>query len=216
VMTRIIDISPPLVPGIEVWPGDTPFQLSWASRLEEGSSCNVARLTTTPHVGAHADGPLHFVAEGEAIGAVDLSPYLGRCRVVDVTGARVVDEDALLGVSLGGVERLLFRTGTFPDFTRWNEDFAYFDPVLLRRLGRQGVRLVGIDTPSVDPFHSKDLPAHHALIELGMRNLEGLDLSAADPGDYELIALPLRLMESDSSPVRAVLRGLDEETPSHG
>jgi arylformamidase len=211
-MAHLIDISPPLGPETEVWPGDTPFRLSWASRMDAGASCNVASLTTTPHLGAHADGPLHFQPGGEAIGAVDLSPYLGPCRVVDVTGVRVVDEEAVLGLPLGGATRLLFRTGTFPDYTRWNEDFAYFDPALLRRLGKQGVRLVGIDTPSVDPFHSKELPAHHVLIELGMRNLEGLDLREADPGDYELIALPLRLMESDSSPVRAVLRAPGEET----
>jgi len=215
-MSRLIDISPPLGAGIEVWPGDTPFRLSWVSRMEEGASCNVASLTTTPHLGAHADGPLHFLPGGDAIGLLDLSPYLGRCRVVDVTGARVVDEEAVLGAALGGASRILFRTGTFPDASRWNEDFAYLDPALLRRLGKQGVRLVGIDTPSVDPFHSKDLPAHHALIEMGMRNLEGLDLSAADPGDYELIALPLRLVDADSSPVRAVLRTLDEEGSSVG
>jgi arylformamidase len=208
-MPRIIDISPPVSTETSVWPGDTEFRVDWLMRLEEGASCNVASITTTPHLGAHADGPLHFAHDGDGVGEIALEPYLGPCRVVDLTGVRVVDEDALFGAELYGVERVLFRTGTFPDPRSWNDDFAYLDPVLVRRLGKLGVKLVGIDTPSVDPFHSKELPAHHALLELGMRNLEGLDLSAAEAGDYELIALPLRLTEVDSSPVRAVLRTLD-------
>jgi arylformamidase len=134
---------------------------------------------------------------------------VGRCRVVDLTGARVVDEEALFGVELYGAERVLFKTGTFPDFEQWNTDFAWIDAGLARRLARMGVKLVGIDTPSVDAFDSKELPTHRVLLKSGMRNLEGLDLSEADAGEYELIALPLRLMEADSSPVRAVLRTLD-------
>ncbi len=207
-MSRIIDISPPVGKGVPVWPGDTEYAVSWVSRMEEGASCNVSAITTTPHVGAHADGPLHFQPNGDPVGEVDLDPYLGKCRVVDVTGAPFVNEESLFGEELYGVERVLFRTGTSPDPHSWTDDFAYLDPKLVRRLGKLGVKLVGIDTPSVDPFHSKDLPAHHVLLELGMRNLEGLDLSEAPAGDYELIALPLRLVDADSSPVRAVLRTL--------
>jgi arylformamidase len=206
---RIIDISPPVSTAISVWPGDTEFKVDWVSRMEEGEPTNTATLTTTPHVGAHADGPLHFQHDGPGIGEVDLDPYLGLCRVVDVTGVAMIDEEALFGLELGGRERLLFKTGTFPDFRSWNDGFAYFDPSLLKRLGKTGVKLVGIDTPSVDPFDSKELPAHNVLLEFGMRNLEGLDLSEVEAGDYELIALPLRLTEVDSSPVRAVLRSLD-------
>ena len=208
-MSRLIDISPPITARTAVWPGDTEYRLEWVSRMEEGASCNVASLSTTPHLGAHADGPRHFSRDGAAIGAVELEPYVGRCRVVDVTGARVVDEEALFGVELFGAKRVLFKTGTFPDFERWNTDFAWIDAGLARRLARMGVVLVGIDTPSVDAFDSKDLPTHHALLETGVRNLEGLDLSHAEAGEYELIALPLRFMDADSSPVRAVLRTLD-------
>jgi arylformamidase len=177
--------------------------------MDHGDLSNVAAISSTPHLGAHADGPLHFSVSGDAIGAVDLEPYVGRCRVVDLTGARVVDEEALFGVELYGAERVLFKTGTFPDFEQWNTDFAWIDAGLARRLARMGVKLVGIDTPSVDAFDSKELPTHRVLLKSGMRNLEGLDLSEADAGEYELIALPLRLMEADSSPVRAVLRTLD-------
>lgn len=206
----IIDISPPIDSSTAVWPGDTELQVSWVSRMEDGASCNVASLTTTPHLGAHADGPLHFDPQGASIGEVDLRPYVGPCRVVDVTGCSVVDEDALFGQELTGVERVLFKTGTFADYSSWNEHFAYLDSKIVNLLGRMGVTLVGIDTPSVDPFHSKDLPSHHALILNSMRNLEGLDLSQVLPGDYELVALPLKLVGVDSSPVRAILRPLKE------
>jgi len=208
-VSRIIDITPPVDPSIAVWPGDTPYAVSWVARMDQGASCNVSSITTTPHVGAHADGPLHFLVDGPAIGNVDLDPYLGRCRVVDVTGVAAVTEESVFGMDLSSVTRLLFKTGTFPDPLQWNPDFAYLDPGFVRRLGKLGVRLIGIDTPSVDPMDSKTLPAHHALVEMGMRNLEGLDLSQVEPGDYELIALPLRLADADSSPVRAVLRTLD-------
>ena len=208
-MTRLIDISPPITARTAVWPGDTGYTLDWVSRIDDGASCNVASITTTPHLGAHADGPLHF-ADGEpGVGELDLAPYLGPCRVVDVTGVRVVDAEAVHGIELFGTKRLLFKTGTFPDFETWNDDFAYFDPEFLRRLAKTGVVLVGIDTPSVDPFDSKELPAHHVLREFGVRNLEGLDLSGVEAGAYELIALPLRLIEADGSPVRAVLRTVD-------
>jgi len=202
----LIDISPRIQARISVWPGDTDYGVTWVARMEQGASCNVSALSTTPHLGAHADGPLHFSTEGAAIGDVDLGPYLGPCRVIDVTGARVVDDEAVFGQELYGVERVLFKTGTFPDPYSWNDDFAYLDPRLVRRLGKMGMKLVGIDTPSVDPFSSKELPTHHVLLEFGIRNLEGLDLSAVDAGDYELIALPLRLGDADASPVRAVLR----------
>jgi arylformamidase len=208
-VSRLIDISPPVSPGIAVWPGDTPFSVKWVARMEGGASCNVSSITTTPHLGAHADGPLHFLVGAPSVGEVDLDPYIGPCRVVDVTGSRVVDEEAVFGSELGGAVRVLFKTGTFPDPGLWNEEFAYFDPALVRRLGKLGMRLLGIDTPSVDAFDSKTLPAHHAMVEMGLRHLEGLDLSEVEAGDYELIALPLRLVGVDSSPVRAVLRTLD-------
>jgi arylformamidase len=207
-MSKLIDITPRIDPDTAVWPGDTGYSVKWVMRMDEGGPCNTATVTTTVHVGAHADGPYHFDSGSPEVADLDLDPYLGPCRVVDLTGAGVVDREALFGVELYGVERVLFRTGTFPDATSWNDDFAYLDPSLVRELGKMGVKLVGIDTPSVDPYHSKTLPSHHALLELGMRNLEGLDLGEVPAGDYELIALPLRLGGVDSSPVRAVLRTL--------
>ena len=105
-------------------------------------------------------------------------------------------------------ERVLFATGTFPDPTRFNEDFAALHPALIEHLHESGVRLVGVDTPSIDPFHSTDLPAHKAVLRYDLAVLEGLDLAAVPDGLYELIALPLRLVGFDASPVRAILRSL--------
>lgn len=205
-MTKIIDISPVVGGDIQVWPGDTPYKHEWLTRMEDGASCNLSSVTSTPHVGAHADGPLHFSVDGQSIGEVELEPYVGPCRVIDLTGVRTIDRDAMFGIETYGVERLLFKTGTFPDHLSWDHDFAHFDPALLKDLGKMGIKLVGIDTPSVDAFDSTTLPSHHMLLEMEMRNLEGLDLSEVEEGDYELIALPLRLMGVDSSPVRAILR----------
>ena len=208
-MARIIDISPPVETGIGVWPGDTEYRLSWVMRQEKGDPVTLAAIMTTPHLGAHADGPLHFLPGSPGVGGLDLEPFLGRCRVVDVTGCRKVDDEAVGEENFAGVERVLFKTGTFPDRKQWNFDFAWFDPEFLQKLVKTGVLLVGIDTPSVDPFDSTDFAAHRILMEAGVRNLEGLDLTGVEAGDYELIALPLPLVEADSSPVRAVLRTLD-------
>ena len=104
--------------------------------------------------------------------------------------------------------RILFRTGTFPDHRRWNNDFASLSPELVDDLYHHGVRLIGIDTPSVDPFDSKALEAHHAFARNDMAILEGLVLAGIEEGEYELIALPLRIKGADASPVRAVLRTL--------
>lgn len=214
---RLYDISPPVSPGIPVWPGDTPYraELSWA--VARGDPVNVSALTTTPHLGAHADAPFH-VADGAAtVDRLPLEPFLGPCRVVEVPPEPLIFPDHLAangtGIDLADPPRLLLKTGSVPsgeegDPVRFPESFSALSPELARALGEAGALLVGIDTPSVDPFDSKDLPAHHALVAGGVVNLEGLVLAEVPPGLYELVALPLRLVGLDASPVRAVLRTL--------
>lgn len=211
---RLYDISPPVAPGIPVWPGDTPYQaeLSWA--IARGSPVNVSALTTTPHLGAHADAPFH-VADGAAtVDRLPLEPFLGPCRVVEVPPEPLILPDHLLEdgmrIDLADPPRLLLKTGSVrrEDSGRFPETFSALSPDLARALGAAGALLVGLDTPSVDPFDSKDLPAHHALVAGGVVNLEGLVLDEVPPGIYELVALPLRLVGLDASPVRAVLRTL--------
>lgn len=214
-MPRLYDITPPVGPGTPVWPGDTPYRAELAWAIARGDSVNVSALTTTPHLGAHADAPFHVADGGAAIADLPLEPFLGPCRVVEVPPEPLVLPEHLAGVDLADPPRLLLKTGSVrkpppgadspPSFP---ERFTALSPALARALGEAGTLLVGLDTPSVDPFDSKDLAAHHALVAGGVVNLEGLLLADVPPGLYELIALPLRLEGLDASPVRAVLRGL--------
>ena len=211
----LYDITPPITPALKVWPGDTPPSREVLLDMRRGDHITLSTLRGTVHLGAHADGASHYGLDAPAVDARPLDDYLGPCRVVDVRArpARRFGPDDLVLDPGAGIDapRVLFRTGTFPDPTAFREDFAALDPALVGWLRDRGVRLVGVDTPSVDLFDSKDLPAHRACLACDVAILEGLDLSAVPPGRYELIALPLKLVGFDASPVRAVLRTLDRE-----
>jgi arylformamidase len=206
-----IDISPTLSERIAVWPGDTAFRrmpVSEPGAAGTGPSWDllVSSIHTTLHVGAHADAPNHFQVGAVGIDRVPLAAYRGPCEVVEVAvprGAMIAPRD------LGRpprAPRVLFKTGSFPDPERFDADFVAFSPELVEWLSAFGAILIGIDTPSVDPFSSKALPSHHATrAGRGLAILEGLELSGVRPGLYELVALPLRIEGADASPVRATL-----------
>ncbi|MCB9780985.1 MAG: cyclase family protein [Alphaproteobacteria bacterium] len=204
----LIDISPPLTPDIAVWPGDVPFSQAYALRIADGANLDLSSVTTTVHVGAHADGPSHYAADGAGIGERPLDRYYGPCQVIAVDvarGARILPADVAVPIA---APRVLFRTGTFPDPNRFDRDFAALSPALVDWLADRGVVLVGIDTPSVDPFDSKALESHQAIHRRDLAILEGVVLGHVDPGRYTLIALPLRIPGADASPVRAALSPL--------
>ena len=204
----LFDISPILHAGIAVWPEDVGFSRQVHLAISGGSNIDLSSMTTTMHVGAHADAPSHYHRDGQAIDAIELTPYWGPCRVIQVLiapGGLILPKH-LLGHDTALPQRVLFATGSFPNPDVFNEDFVAFAAETIDALAKLGVQLVGIDTPSVDPFSSKDLPAHQALMRHGMRNLEGLVLTGVPAGDYELSALPLKIRGADASPVRAVLR----------
>ena len=207
-MRRLWDISPPVRPGSPVFPGDAPYQQTWAATLSPGCPVNVATLTLSPHTGAHADAPLHYSADGAAVGALDLEPFLGPCRVIHAIGrGPLVEWDHLQHALVDLPPRVLMRTyARQPD--GWDGDLAAFAPATVERLADSGVRLIGIDTASIDPAASKTLPSHQVIRRRDLRVLENLVLDDVAEGDYELIALPLKLMTADASPVRAVLRSL--------
>jgi arylformamidase len=176
--------------------------------MKQGANLTLSTLHATVHLGAHVDAPSHYGAEAPAIDERNLDYYLGPCQVMRISvprGGRIQSDDLKTPVAAA---RLLLATDTFPDPEQFNEDFAALGPALVEHLHRQGVRLIGIDTPSVDPFRSKDLPAHKMFLRYDMAILEGLVLKQVPPGIYELIALPLRLTGYDASPVRAILRTL--------
>jgi len=207
-MQRLWDISPPVDAASPVFPGDAPYAQQWAARIGPGCPVNVATLSLSPHTGAHADAPLHYDAGGDAIGAVDLAPYLGRCRVLHAIGRGPLIEWAHLSHALDALPpRLLVRTYACQP-VGWDAQLAAFAPQTVERLADLGVVLIGIDTASIDPADSKALLSHQVIRRRGLRVLENLVLDDVAEGDYELIALPLKLMSADASPVRAVLRAL--------
>lgn len=207
--SALIDISPPLSPRIAVWPGDTPFMQERKWEIGPGGVVNVSRITLSTHTGAHADAPLHYAKDGAPVDGLDLGRYVGPCRVIDVTasGQRIEPDD--LRPFLDDVPpRVLLRTYEQAPLETWDPLFASVAATSIDLLASCGVVLIGVDTPSLDPETSKTLDAHHAVHRNGMSILEGLVLDAVVPGDYELIALPLRLAGLDAAPVRAVLREL--------
>jgi arylformamidase len=207
----LIDISPVIEAAINVWPGDTPFVRTINADMNDGANLTLSDIRTSLHVGAHADAPSHYVANGAGIASRPLDFYLGLCVVIHVdvaSGERITPDHIADKIEAVRASRVLFRTGTFPDHRHWNNDFASLSPELVDDLYHHGVRLIGIDTPSVDPFDSKALEAHQAFARNDMAMLEGLVLDGVDEGEYELIALPLRIQGADASPVRAVLRTL--------
>jgi len=205
----IIDISPPIGPDLAVWPGDVSFSQSWALRMDAGANLDLSSITTTVHLGAHADGPSHYAEGAPGIGERSLERYYGPCEVVRVDvsrGSRVRPADLPAHLHDGvRAPRVLLYTGTYPDPTVFNEDFAALSPELVAWLHDRGVTLVGIDTPSVDPCTDKVLRSHKAIAARDMAILEGLVLHHVEPGLYTLIALPLRIPGADASPVRAAL-----------
>ncbi len=210
-MKRIWDISSPLHPGSPVFPGDTAYRQHWTATMAPGCPVNVSVLTLSPHVGSHADAPLHYDANGEPVGALNLLPYLGPCRVIHAIGCGALIEWRHIAHALQDLPpRLLVRTYERMPVDRWDPALTAFSPETLERLADLGVLLVGIDTASIDPADSKTLPSHQLIRQRGLRVLENLVLDAVPEGDYELIALPLKLMLADASPVRAILRELHD------
>ena len=205
------DISPPVDALSPVFPGDSLYQQRWTATLTDQCPVNLSQISMSPHIGAHADAPLHYDPNGATIGQVDLAPYLGPCRVVHCIGVTplVQWEHIALAVERAPLPpRVLVRTYARMPVDRWDPALPAMAPDAIRRLADLGVQLIGIDTASIDPADSKTLDSHQVIRQRGLRVLENLVLDEVPEGDYELIALPLKLMQADASPVRAVLRAL--------
>jgi arylformamidase len=209
------DLSPPLHSGMTVWPGDTPFSLDRISRMETGAASNVSSIHMSLHAGAHADAPVHLADGAPGVDEAPLDTWVGPATVIHRLGAKRIGPEDLEGLP-SGIERLLIRTrkagapdapdSPRPAPDRFDPDFAFLDPEAARFLASRRLRLLGIDSLSVDAFDAGDLESHRVLLTGGVAILEGIDLARVPEGDYELIALPLRVAGADGSPVRAVLR----------
>ena len=211
-MSTLHDITRSLHHTLAPWPGDTAFEHRLTGRIDAGAVVNVGALTMGTHNGTHADAPFHYLRDGETIDALDPTLFVGPALVVDVSAAGwSIAREAIDGAAKwldDGVTRLLLKTGGWPDNTQFPRRIPILAPDVPAWLAERGVRLLGLDVPSVDDIDSKTLPIHHALAAAGIFIIESLDLSAVMPGLYELIALPLRIVGGDAAPVRAVLREL--------
>jgi arylformamidase len=208
-MPKIWDISPPVNAHSPVFPGDTVYQQAWSAAIGPDCPVNVSAITLSPHVGAHADAPLHYDPSGQAIGEVDLAAFIGPCRVIHAMACGPLVQIAHLQHAAANLPaRVLVRVyGRMPQ-DRFDTALPAFAPETVSWLADQGVVLIGIDSASIDPADSKPLLSHQVIRQRGLRVLENLLLDEVPEGDYELIALPLKLTTADASPVRAILRSL--------
>jgi arylformamidase len=206
----LIDISVLVSEATPEWPGDTPYSCRWTWEMARGDSVNVSCISASPHVGTHADAPYHVDSSWPAADVLALEAFSGPACVVDVSGLDGPLTLETLGLTDGRATggRLLIRSGrtiakgVFPTAWPWVEENA------VQQLVARGLRLLGVDAPSVDARDSKTLAVHRALFGGDAVVLENLDLSAVSPGDYELTAYPLKIAGLDAAPVRAVLRRL--------
>jgi arylformamidase len=209
---RLWDISPSVDALTPVFPGDTAYQQAWVAQMGPTCPVNVSALTLSPHLGAHADAPLHYDPNGAAIGVLDLQPFIGPCRIIHAIACGPLIWPQHLAHALHTATplppRVLVRTYAHMPQRQWDAALTGFAPDTVALLADLGVVLIGIDTASIDPASSKTLDSHQVIRQRGLRVLENLVLDDIPEGDAELIALPLKLTTADASPVRAVLRPL--------
>ena len=217
---RIHDITMPLANGMPIWPGDEAYAFRLNATQADGHGSNVGAISTSVHIGTHADSPFHVDSKGATLEALDLSIFLGPAVVLDVSGIELIEPDRLHAAAatlrrplhdlLRDVPRLLLRSVSWLDRSVFPEQYATLSEAAAELVVESGARLLGVDVPSVDAFTNRTLPIHHALIGhrrrgAGVQIVENLVLDAVRPGTYELIALPLKIVGGDGSPVRAVL-----------
>ena len=175
---RLWDISAPVHAGSPVFPGDTPYTQQWCATIGPGCPVNVSAITMSPHVGSHADAPLHYDPEGATIGDVSLDAFIGPCRVIHAIGRGPLIEWAHIAHAVTSQlpPRVLVRTYAAMPVDRWDGQLAAYAPSTVERLAAMGVKLIGIDTASIDPADSKTLDSHQAIRRRGLRVLENLSL----------------------------------------
>ena len=200
------DITPTVSAELAVYPGDPQLSRELVTDLAKGDSATTSVFSASAHIGAHADAPSHIMPDGKAIDVCPLETYLGPCQVIRVNMEKATCVRPEMITTPISAPRVLLCTNTWPNPRVFNTDYAGIDVKLADFLQEKGVKLLGVDTPSVDPYNSENLSAHKALVKRDIAILEGLTLTEVPEGIYELIALPLKLKDFDASPIRAILR----------
>ena len=206
---RLLDVSVLVKPGVPTYPGNPEFEMQPVKRIADGGSSNLSRLVMGTHTATHVDAPRHFFDDGPGVDALPLDLLVGRSRVIDLPHRGGITQEHLAAAGLREDLRVLLRT---PNSALWNssdgfhEDYTYLTEGGAQYLVDQGVKVVGVDYLSVEQFHKAGAPAHHALLGNGVVVIEGLNLSDADAGQYEMYCLPLRIEGADGAPARVVLK----------
>lgn len=206
-MARIYDVSVLVSGKTPTWPGDS-FLLRRVEEIGKGDVCNKSFMEIGSHIGTHIDAPYHFEGEGMTIEQIPLDTFVGPARVASFPDVDRIDLAQVQTVPLSGVERILFKTRNSQLWqeSTFHEDYVYLTPEASRVLAESGIKLVGVDYLSIEKYGGESFESHHILLSRGIALLEGLDLTEVTAGDYELIALPLKIAGGDGSPVRAVLK----------
>jgi len=206
---KLIDVSVPLdAATLPTYPNNTPFSLEPVKRVARGDSSNVSTLHMSAHTGTHVDAPRHFFDDGAGTEALPLEMLLGRTRVIEVTSRTGIAVEDLRNVDLAEDVRLLIKTHNSrlwgsPEF---HADYVGVTESAARHLVEHGIKVLGVDYLSVEKFRTPGAPAHHVLLGAGTIVIEGLNLMEVDPGVYEMICLPLRIVGADGAPARVLLR----------
>jgi arylformamidase len=210
---RAIDISLGIGPDLLVWPGDPAIEVIPRVQIAKGDAANVSELRIGTHTGTHVDPPVHFIVGAAGIDQVALEVLAGPCVVADLGAVSEPIEPSLLeGLGLvEGVERLLLRTANSELWRRprpiaFPDRYACLTPTSAAWVIDRRIRLIGIDFLSVEQKGAPGHPVHHALLEKGVVIVEGLDLGGVEPGEYDLTVLPLKILDGDGGPARAMLR----------
>lgn len=206
-----IDISQPLTNDIGHWPGDVPFTYSLSYTKKQTDSVNIGKITTSLHTGTHVDAPYHFDETGKTVDQLPIDTFIGPARVIDMRGQNHITPNDFEQKHLHHIKRLLIKTALSSQPKQFPKKIPTFDPQLASFFSKQGIKLLGVDLPSVDPLSSKQLYTHHALHQKGIHILENIMLDSVEEGLYQLVAVPLAIIGADGSPVRAVIRQLKEE-----
>jgi arylformamidase len=206
-----IDVSVSLKSGMVHWPDNPPVKIERTLNIDHGDAANVSEISMGAHTGTHMDGPIHFVRGGKGLDEMPLAATIGRARVVEIRDPESIKPDELRPHGLQRGERVLFKTHN--SARRWpaedfNEDFVYVSQEAARYMADRGIQTVGVDYLSVGGFRKDAEETHRALLEAGIWVIEGLDLSEVEPGEYELICLPVKIERSDGAPARAILRAI--------
>ena len=209
-----IDVSVPLYTGMVHWPDNPPVEIEFALSIERGDAANVSKISLGAHTGTHMDAPLHFIKDGIGIDQMPLTATMGRARVIVIDDPESIKPGELESHNLQLGERILFKTRNSAhnwETDTFVKDFVYISQEAAAYLAKVRVQTVGVDYLSVGGFYKDGPETHHALLSAGIWIIEGLNLSQIEPGEYDLICLPLKLRGREGAPARAILRPIAVE-----